>query len=208
MPIQPRIPIPTLLRLAGLYRVAYEAERDGKRSLNSAEIEHLSGVSAAQVRKDLSLVGEIGTPGVGYDVSLLREQIGQLLKLDRGRPYALVGAGHLGQALAGYPGFGDYGFRLAAIFDSDPNKVGTCAGDNVIEDVATLPARLAELGLRYVAIAVPASAAQEVCDLAIQGGARWIINFTPSHLKIPADCVVRDVNMTQEFAVLSYFTEP
>lgn len=205
--IQNKIAIPTLQRLANLYKVLKEAERRGETFLDSSELEARTGTSATQIRKDLSSVKLTGKPGVGYEVELLREKIARFLKIDQTLRFALVGVGNLGQALASYPGFGEYNFRLAALFDNDPQKIGTLIKGFVIENANSLPRRLRELNIKIVAITVPAPAAQGVAEAAIQGEARWILNFTPAHLKVPEGCLVRDVSFTHEFAILAYFID-
>jgi redox-sensing transcriptional repressor len=204
---QSKIPVPTLARLATYYSVLREAEEAGMRTLNSAKIEALCGIAATQIRKDLSRFGELGKPGVGYEVEPLRVHIGRILKLDRVQKVAIVGAGRLGQALAAYPGLADYSFRVVALYDSDLKKIGKTLSGHTVLDVTKLAKTLPKLGARIVALALPAAAAQGAADAAIEGGARWILNFSPTHIKTPQDCIVRDVSFTQEFAVLAHYSE-
>ena len=202
-----KLPTPTLTRLATYYKVLCDAEKRGTRRLNSAYFERECGVSAAQFRKDLSYLGELGKPGVGYRVPTLRRRIAKVLHLDRKQRFALIGAGRLGQALAGYPGLGEYNFELAALFDIDPKKVGKRVNGIVIEHASHIAQKIRRLKLKIAVLTVPASAAQSAADAAIKGGVKWILNFTPAHIKVPEDCVVRDVVFTQEFAVLAHFIE-
>jgi redox-sensing transcriptional repressor len=204
---QTGVPVPTLARLATYYSLLREAEDGGVITLNSARIEAMSGIAATQVRKDLSRFGELGKPGVGYEVSELRRHIGAVLKLDRVQKVAIIGAGRLGQALAAYPGLADYSFEVVGLFDSDPKKIGKTLSGHVVQDVATLSKTLPGLGARIVAIAVPAASAQGAADAAFAGGARWLLNFSPTHIKAPANCLVRDVSFTHEFAVLAHYSE-
>lgn len=202
-----KVPIPTLTRLATYYSMLGEAEQKGVQSLNSAKIEALCGIAATQIRKDLSRFGEIGKPGVGYDVGSLRKHIGKILKLDRARRVAIIGAGRLGQALAEYPGLGKYNFKVVAIFDTDETKIGqTIAGLN-IQDSKDIQRLLPKSQTKIAVLTVPGGSAQSAADAAISGGARWILNFTPAHVRVPPNCVVRDVSFTQEFAVIAYFSE-
>ena len=202
-----KIPIPTLTRLATYYSVLGDAEKQGVQFLNSAKIEALCGIAATQVRKDLSHFGEMGKPGVGYEVSVLRKHIGKVLHLDRIQQVVIIGAGRLGQALAAYPGLSEYSFKVVGLFDQDKEKIGCEVGDLAIEDAAQLRKRLPELDAKLVVLAVPGSAAQTAADAAVAGGARLILNFTPAHVKVPNNCLVRDVSFTQEFAVLAYYSE-
>lgn len=195
------------MRLATLYRVLQEAAAKGTVYLNSSRLEELSGIPAAQVRKDLSLVGEMGKPGVGYKVEALAAQIAKTMKLDKVQRFAIVGAGRLGQALAAYPGLVDYSFELAAMFDDDPQKIGTRLFGIEVLDSSNLKEALQKMEIRTAILTVPASAAQKIADACVAGGVRWILNFTPTHLNLPSSCLVRDVGVTQEFAVLSHFSE-
>ena len=202
-----KVPVPTLARLATYYKVLKEAEEEGEKTLNSARIEALSGIASTQVRKDLSRFGELGKPGVGYEVVPLREHIEKILKIDRPQKVVIIGAGRLGQALAAYPGLSDYSFEVVGFFDSDPKKIGKTLSGHLVHDIANLARTLPGLGARIIALAVPARAAQGAADAAIAGGARWILNFAPTHIKTPKNCLVRDVSFTQEFAVLAHYSE-
>ena len=202
-----RIPAPTLARLATYFKTLGEAEAQGVRFLNSAKFEGLCGIAATQVRKDLSRFGELGKPGVGYEVSTLRKHIKRILNLDETQRVAVIGAGRLGQALAGYPGLEEYSFQVVALFDSDPTKIGRKAGGMTIEDVACMAKRLPKTGAKIAVLTVPGSQAQTAADAAIKAGARWLLNFTTALVRVPEGCMVRDVSFTQEFAVLSYYTK-
>lgn len=203
----PKIPVPTLTRLATYYTLLSDAQFEGVGHINSTQIESLSGIPATQVRKDLSHFGEIGKPGVGYEVLKLKSLIGAILKVDRPHRAVIVGAGRLGQALAHYPGLRQYGFVIVGAFDSDASKFGSVLGEVLVEDVASLPKRLKSLRAQVVILTVPSEAAQSAADLAVKGGARWILNFTPQHLRVSEGCFVRDVSFTQQFAVVAYLTE-
>ncbi|MCH8273387.1 MAG: redox-sensing transcriptional repressor Rex [Armatimonadetes bacterium] len=202
-----RVPIPTLTRLATYYKILGEAQVRGVHNLNSAQIEAECGISAAQFRKDLSHFGEMGKPGVGYEVAKLRARIATILHLDRTQRFALIGAGRLGQALAAYPGLNDYSFELTALFDTDKKKIGRRVNGIEIEDADGIPNRMRELNLKIAVLTVPGSEAQKASDAAIKGGARWILNFTPAHVRVPENCMVRDIVFTQEFAVLAHYIE-
>src|SRR5689334_6874451 len=102
-----------------------QLEQEGVESVSSQEMEAFTGVSAAQFRKDLSYLGEFGKRGIGYNVRDLRQRIAQRLQVDAEQNVLLVGAGNLGAALVAYPGWRSYHFRIAALFDKDPAKVGT-----------------------------------------------------------------------------------
>jgi redox-sensing transcriptional repressor len=199
-----RVPVPTLERMATYLACLQELDARGVETVSSAEIEKLTDVNAAQFRKDLSYFGEFGRPGIGYSVPELARRISRILKVDREQPVLLVGAGNLGSALVGYPSLSREHFRIAAVFDNNPSKIGRRLWDHEIRDIATLPEVNREIGARLGIIAVPASAAQSVAELMVGAGITAILNFAPVSLKVPQGVVVRNVDFVQEMAVLSY----
>lgn len=200
----PKVPIPTLERLATYLRYLINLEASYVETISSTDVEKQTGINAAQFRKDLSYFGEFGKPGVGYNVNDLQTRIAQILKIDQMQPIIVIGAGNLGSALIGYPGLREHKFHIAGAFDSDPAKIGRSQGQLVIQDEARLREINARLAARIAIICVPASAAQAVAEAAIAAGVRVILNFAPTILKVPERIVVRNVSFLQELAVLSY----
>ncbi len=200
----PRVPIPTLERLATYLRYLIDLETSGVETISSTDVERQTGINAAQFRKDLSYFGEFGKPGVGYNVADLQARIARILKIDRMQPVLVIGAGNLGSALIGYPGLREHKFHIAAAFDSDPAKIGRAQGDLVIQSDARMRDVNRALGARIAILAVPAAAAQAVAEEAIAAGVRVILNFAPLILRVPERVVVRNVSFLQELAVLSY----
>lgn len=200
----PKVPVPTLERLATYLRFLIDLEVSQVETISSTDVERQTGINAAQFRKDLSYFGEFGKPGVGYNVVELQERIAKILKIDQLQPVIVIGAGNLGTALIGYPGLSEHKFQIAGAFDSDPNKIGRTHSDVVIQDMATLKEVNAKIQARIAIIAVPAVAAQAVADMAIAAGVRVILNFAPIILRFPERVVVRNVSFLQELAVLSY----
>jgi redox-sensing transcriptional repressor len=198
------VPLPALERLSTYIRCLMQLEREGVESVSSQDMERHSGVSAAQFRKDLSYFGEFGKRGIGYRVRDLRERIAQLLKVDEEQNVLLVGAGHLGSALIAYPGWRSYHFRIAAVFDKDPRKVGGTIRRLPVRDVTEIEAANREIGARIGILAIPAWEAQEVADRLVAAGVTGIINFAPVKLQLPPQVVEREVCFICELAVLSH----
>ena len=145
---------------------------EGRQVTSSQELGDRLGISSAQIRKDLSHFGEFGKQGTGYDIGFLRQQLSEILKVDRMWEVALVGAGNLGKAVADYPGFAGKGFNITAIFDSDPSKIGEVMGVNhvtvrSVDDLATL---LRERGISVGIIATPAEHAQAIARMMVDAG--------------------------------------
>ncbi len=203
---QSRVPVPTLGRLATYLRVLMDLDRAKVETVSSAEMERQTGINAAQFRKDLSYFGEFGKPGVGYTVLDLQDRITRILKIDRRQPVILVGAGNLGSALVGYPGFQENQMELVAVFDNNPAKVGSVIHNLTIQDFRNVKELNQQLNARIAILAVPAVGVQRVADELVQSGVKAILNFAPATLKVPEDVVVRNVSFMQELAVLSYHT--
>ena len=203
MPQEP--PEPTIGRLVVYLRFLRRALQEGQRTVSSAEIEKRTGISSGQVRKDLSYFGEFGKPGLGYAVEPLLDGLRQIMNLEQERRFVIVGAGNLGSALAGYGGFRESGFRLAAIFDNNYNKIGRKLWEHEILDIARLPEIIAEERVEIGLITTPAEAAQEVAVQMAQAGIKAILNFAPARIALPKPAVVRHVDLTRELEVLCYF---
>jgi redox-sensing transcriptional repressor len=198
------VPLPALERLSTYIRCLMQLERDGVDSVSSQDMEVHTGVTAAQFRKDLSYFGEFGKRGIGYNVKDLRERIAQLLQISQEQNVLLVGAGHLGSALIAYPGWRSYHFRIAAVFDKDPEKIGATIRRLPVRDVSEIVEANKEIGAKIGILAIPAWEAQEVANLLVEAGVHGIINFAPMKLQLPDHVHSREVCFICELAVLSH----
>ena len=202
-----RIPEATVARLPLYYRALLETADQEIGTVSSERLAELAGVNAAKVRKDLSYLGSYGTRGVGYDVDYLLHEISRELGLTHDWPVAIVGMGNLGQALANYRGFGARGFRIVALVDIDPGKIGRAVGELTVESLDDLPAITAEREIAIGMIAVPAHAAQEVADRLADAGVRSILNFAPTVVTAPDDVSLRKVDLAIELQILSFYQQ-
>ena len=166
------------------------------------------GITSAQIRKDLSHFGEFGRPGIGYDVQHLLGRLTEIMQLDREQRAVIVGAGNLGAALVGYwGGFVDTPFRIVGIFDNNFGKIGRVLWNLEIQDVHRLPEINQKLHANIGLIAVPGPAAQEVADILVKGGIRAILNFAPAVITVPPAVALRNVDLTRELEILSYWVK-
>jgi redox-sensing transcriptional repressor len=202
-----KVPEPTLSRLSVYLRCLRQLARAGVRTISSAKMAERCHVSAVQIRKDLSYLGEFGRPGIGYDVGHLLARLTEIMQLDRQHRVIIVGAGNLGSALAGYSGFVLSPFQVVGIFDNNFNKIGRRLWDLEILDVQHLPQLNRELRGSIGMIAVPADAAQEAADVLTKAGVRAILNFAPAIIQVPADVALRNVDVTRELEVLCYYID-
>jgi redox-sensing transcriptional repressor len=200
----PDLPEATIARLPEYLRALHHLGESGADTISSEGLAAAAGVNSAKLRKDLSHMGSYGTRGVGYDVALLIDQIEYILGLDQRRAVCLVGVGNLGHALAGYDGFASRGFRIVALFDADPAKVGEKINGMTVRHVDQLARVAVEESLAIGVIATPASAAQTVADELVAAGVTSILNFAPCVLSVPANVDVRKVDLAIELQILSF----
>jgi redox-sensing transcriptional repressor len=201
------IPEATVARLPVYLRVLQELQSQQIQTVSSERLAEAAGVNPPKVRKDLSYLGSYGTRGVGYDVEYLIYQISRELGLTQDWPVALVGMGNLGQALSGYKGFPERGFRIAAAFDKDADRVGEQVGNLQIEHIDDLERSLKEKGIAIAIIATPAAAAQETAERLVAAGVRSILNFAPTVLTVPERIHLRQVDLSVELQILAFYEQ-
>ena len=202
-----RIPEATVARLPVYLRILSERFDGGVTSMSSEELADFAGLNAAKVRKDLSYLGSYGTRGVGYDVEFLVYQIRRELGLTHDWPVVIVGAGNLGQALAGYNGFGDRGFPIGGIVDVDPAKVGSVVGGVRVHHLDELAQVVQSRDISIGVVATPGSAAQAAADALVAAGITSLLNFAPTVLNVPVGISVRKVDLAVELQILSYYEQ-
>ena len=201
------IPEATVGRLPRYLQALAGMAADGTAIASSVELALAAGVTSAKVRKDLSHLGSYGTRGVGYDIAYLIHQIRRELGLTQDWGIAIAGIGNLGHALANYKGFGDRGFRVAALVDVDPAKVGERVGELEVAHIDDLPKLVAERAIAIGVIATPATAVQDVGDRMAASGIRSILNFAPAPLAAPPGVSVRSVDLAVELQILAYYEQ-
>ena len=199
-----RIPDESIRRLPVYLRGLLLLADQGTQSISSCKLAQRVHLNPHQIRKDFSYFGAFGTPGVGYNVAALAKQIRSILRLSIVRKAALVGIGKLGLALLGYSGFRMYGFEIAAVFDSDPKKIGKKIGGITVEDTAKLKT-LKSKKIKLAIIAVPADTAQNIADLLVKNGVNGILNFAPRYLAVPKNVKVITIDIAMDFARLPYY---
>lgn len=174
---------------------------------SSQELGERLGISAAQIRKDLSLFGEFGKQGTGYNIAFLIEKIRQILKVDRVWDIVVVGAGDIGSGVARYQGFTDRGFRVAMIFDRDPAKIGMKIGDFIVQDSKYLSEAVHKAGIKIGMIAVPSTDAQSVADQLVKGGVRAILNYAPITINVPPAVQVQYIDPSIHLQRMTYYLD-
>jgi redox-sensing transcriptional repressor len=196
----------TTNRLSVYLRCLNALDEAGVRTVSSQALAEQFHLNAAQIRKDLAYFGEFGVRGVGYYVRELRTHLRQILGLDRRVRVAIMGAGNLGLALADYPGFRSEGFEIAALFETQRDKIGRRSKSGIpIYDVRVFRQTVRRQRIRIAVIAVPAAAAQSVLNEVVAAGVKAVLNFSPGTLKVPPDVKVKSVDLTVSLESLSFF---
>ena len=201
------IPAPTVRRLSLYLRELESLWLGQKRTVSSRQLGAALRLTDTQIRKDLAHFGQFGHPGVGYDVSELIDSIRRILGTDRTWNVLLVGAGNLGSALSAYRGFARKGFKLVAVFDVDPKKIGKCMPSNpelVIQSLDEVAKSVRQNDIRLAINAVPAEAAQEVARILVEAGVQGLFNFAPVNLDIDPRVAVSTVDLAVQLEQLSF----
>jgi len=205
--IEDQIPDIVIRRLPIYVRTLRDLQERGTTSVSSDELANHIGVTAAQIRRDLSYFGRFGKQGKGYDAEYLAAEIARILKLDRQWEVALAGFGNLGRAIVHFQGFMPASFRIAAIFDRNAASPGEMVDGITVLPDNKLTEEIARLGIKMGIIAVPTFAAQEVADQMVAGGIEAILNYAPVVLKVPPTCTVREVDPLGAMQSMTYYLD-
>jgi len=172
---------------------------------SSQELGEIIGISAAQIRKDISQFGEFGKQGTGYSISFLIERLRDILKLNRVWDVVIVGMGDMGHALARYNGYANRGFQIVMAFDNDPGKIGQKAGELEILSASVMVDKIKQNKVKVAIIATPASVAQEATDQLVKAGVKSILNYAPISLNVPKDVHVQYIDPVAHLQRMTYY---
>lgn len=195
----------TTNRLSVYLRCLNDLAAAGEASVSSAKLAKQFHLNSAQIRKDLANFGEFGVRGVGYHVETLQDHLTKILGLDREHQVGIIGAGRLGTALTDYYGFRKANFTVAALFDSDQDKIGKKIGEVEILDVKNFAAASRSYKIDVAVIAVPGENAQVALELVAKAGIKAVLNFAPVPLKTETDIKIKSIDLTTSLESLSYF---
>jgi redox-sensing transcriptional repressor len=200
-----RLTVGVAARLSRYLQVLTQAKKMGKDRISSQEIAEYTNINATQIRRDLSAFGKFGKRGVGYNIDSLLGEIRTILRTQGQHNIALVGAGRLGEAIASSPIFAEHGITIAAVFDSDPAKVGTAINGVTISAPDQLDRLAHENNIIVGVLAVPAESAQSAVDTLVGAGVKIIFNYSQALLDTPSDVQVHTSNPAVELLYALYF---
>jgi redox-sensing transcriptional repressor len=200
-----RLSLGVAARLARYLQVLTQAKKEGKETVSSQELSEWTHVNSTQIRRDLSGFGKFGKRGVGYNVDSLVSQIRKILRTAGQHNIALFGAGHLGKAIASSDIFADHGFRVVAIFDANPKKVGTKVGSQTVRAVDELRQAVLDEDIVVAVLAVPTAAAQPLADELVDAGVKIIFNYSEALLQVPPEVTVHTSSPAVDLLYALYF---
>jgi redox-sensing transcriptional repressor len=200
-----RLTVGVAARLSRYLQVLTQARKMGKERISSQEISDYTNINATQIRRDLSAFGKFGKRGVGYNIESLLGEIRKILRTQGQHNIALVGAGRLGQAIASSPIFAEHGINVAAVFDNDPEKVGTAVGNVAVSDYRELKQVVRDRNIVVGVLAVPADNAQAAAEDLVDSGIKIIFNYSEALLDVPSDVSVHTSNPAVDLLYALYF---
>jgi redox-sensing transcriptional repressor len=200
-----RLTVGVAARLSRYLQVLTQSRKMGKERISSQELSDYTNINATQIRRDLSAFGKFGKRGVGYNIDSLLAEIRKILRTQGQHNIALVGAGRLGQAIASSSIFAEHGINIAAVFDTDPEKVGLPVGNHPVSEYHRLPEIIREKNIIVGVIAVPPDNAQQVADDLVASDVKILFNYSEALLDVPSDVAVHTSNPAVELLYALYF---
>ena len=200
-----KIPDIIIGRLPVYLRALQRLADKGVLNTSSQELGEMIGISAAQIRKDISQFGEFGKQGTGYSIPFLVDRLRDILKVDRVWDVAIVGMGDMGHALAHYNGFTNRGFHVVMVFDNDPAKIGQKVGEFEIFNTSMLTEKLKQQKIKIAVLTAPAAAAQEIADQLVKSGVKAILNYAPISINVPDGVYVQYIDPVTHLQRMTYY---
>jgi redox-sensing transcriptional repressor len=200
-----RLTVGVAARLSRYLQVLTQAKKMGKGRISSQEISDYTNINATQIRRDLSAFGKFGKRGVGYNIDSLLGEIRKILRTQGQHNILLVGAGRLGEAIVSSPIFAEHGIHIAAIVDTDPDKVGRTVGDVGVSAYGELSDLIRDKNIIVGVLAVPATSAQQAAQDLVDGGVKIIFNYSEALLDVPSDVAVHTSNPAVDLLYALYF---
>lgn len=200
-----RLSLGVAARLSRYLQILTQTSKAGKKTISSSTLSEYSNVNPTQIRRDLSSFGKFGKRGVGYNVEYLISRIKDILHTSGQHNLALLGSGNLGTAIAGSDIFIDHGFRIAAVFDADPAKIGKRIGDLTVQHISEIGDSVRERNIIVGVLAVPAKAAPAAAKSLIDAGVKIIFNYSEALLDAPPGVTVHSMSPAGELLYALYF---
>ena len=200
-----RVSLAVVKRLPKYYRYLGMIADKGIIRVSSQELSYITGLTASQIRQDLNHFGGFGQQGYGYNVEELKNEIEKIIGIDKSYKAIIIGVGNIGRAILNYRGFQNSGFNIVGLFDHAEDLVGKTITGLKVKDISDLESFMKEEEADIAVIAIPASEAQQVCEILVDGGIKGIWNFAPIDLKLPKKVVLENVHLDESLYTLTYY---
>lgn len=200
-----RVSLAVVKRLPKYYRYLGMIADKGIIRVSSQELSNITGLTASQIRQDLNHFGGFGQQGYGYNVEELKNEIEKIIGIDKSYKAIIIGVGNIGRAILNYRGFQNSGFNIVGLFDHAEDLVGKTITGLKVKDISDLKSFMKEEEADIAVIAIPASEAQQVCEILVDGGIKGIWNFAPIDLKLPKKVVLENVHLDESLYTLTYY---
>ncbi|MGO4987242.1 redox-sensing transcriptional repressor Rex [Gallicola sp. Sow4_E12] len=200
-----RVSLAVVKRLPKYYRYLGMIADKGIIRVSSQELSNITGLTASQIRQDLNHFGGFGQQGYGYNVEELKNEIEKIIGIDKSYKAIIIGVGNIGRAILNYRGFQNSGFNIVGLFDHAEDLVGKTITGLKVKDISDLESFMKEEEADIAVIAIPASEAQQVCEILVDGGIKGIWNFAPIDLKLPKKVVLENVHLDESLYTLTYY---
>jgi len=197
------ISMAVIRRLPKYHRYLRDLIKNDVDRISSKELGERIGFTASQIRQDLNCFGDFGQQGYGYNVKDLYSEISGILGITADFKIIIVGAGNIGQALANYSNFDEFGYKIDAIFDINPKLAGMKIRNVEIRDIDTIAEYLKNNNITIATVCVPARSAQGVCDVLCANGIKGVWNFAPIDLNVPEGVMVENVHLIDSLLTLT-----
>ena len=199
------VPEVVVLRLPLYVRALTQLLGEGSDVVSSQQLGSHLQMTPAQIRKDLSYFGRFGKQGRGYNVKFLLKELRRILGLDREWRACLVGVGRLGRAIVNYPGFSPESFNIVAVFDHDPEQIGTTIGSLRVQPMSELSQTVEAENISIGIVAVPSAQAQSVVDQLIENHIVGILNYAPVAPQVPRRIVIRNIDPVLSLQSMTFY---
>ncbi len=200
-----RVSLAVVKRLPKYYRYLGMIADKGIIRVSSQELSNITGLTASQIRQDLNHFGGFGQQGYGYNVEELKNEIEKIIGIDKSYKAIIVGVGNIGRAILNYKGFQNSGFNIVGLFDHAEDLIGKTINGLKVMDISGLDSFMKDKKADIAVIAIPASEAQKVCEVLVDGGIKGIWNFAPLDLKLPKKVVLENVHLDESLYTLTYY---
>ncbi len=198
------VPEVVIKRLPRYYRYLSDLLNQDIARISSGKLSDRMGVTASQIRQDFNYFGGFGQQGYGYNVEYLHNEIAEILGLKAGYHAIIIGAGHLGLALANHQSFEKRGFKISAIFDNDEKKIGQTANEKPILHIDELEKYIKDNNISIAIIAIPKDEVGEMAEKLASFGIKGLWNFSSAEIVTKTPVAVENVHMSDFLMTLSY----